>query len=208
MTDSSPDTTVPADEKTSALLKRVLSELKGESTRVGALLYKLRRRSFGGVFLLLATLSLVPGISLIAGFMMIVPASQLIMGYRAPLLPKFLRERQISVTQLRKIGNRIIPWVEKAEQYIKPRWSALTSPSMLVVIGVFVVVLAIVITIPLPLCNLAPAISVTILAFGLLERDGLMILIGLMAGIIALAIGALITCVAIESISHFLLNTT
>jgi hypothetical protein len=207
MTGTSSNSQVQNEEQTSELLSRVLNELTGESIRVGSLLYKLRRRSFGGVFLLLATLSLIPGISLIAGLMMIVPAFQLIIGFRSPLLPKILRERRIKVAQIQKIGNKAVPWVQRAERYIKPRWSVLTSPTMLIITGGAIIVLALVITIPLPLCNLTPAIAVALLSFGLLERDGILIFIGLIMGVIAVTIGALITYVAIESVSHFLLNT-
>lgn len=207
MTNKTLDIDRQNEEQTSELLSRVLSELKGDSIRVGSLLYKLRRRSFGGVFLLLATLSLIPGISLIAGFMMMVPAFQLIIGFRSPLLPKLLRERRINVTQIQKIGNKVVPWVQRAEHYIKPRWPVFTSPSLLAITGISIIVLGLVITIPLPLCNFAPAIAVALLSFGLLERDGLLIFIGLIAGVIALAIGALITYVAVESVSRFLLNT-
>ena len=103
---SSSETSSRLNERTSALLKKVLDELTDETIRVGSLLYKLRKRSFGGVFLLLATLSLLPGISIIAGFMIIIPALQMIIGYRAPLLPRFLRERRISVAKIRKLGNK------------------------------------------------------------------------------------------------------
>ena len=204
---SSSETSSRLNERTSALLKKVLDELTDETIRVGSLLYKLRKRSFGGVFLLLATLSLLPGISIIAGFMIIIPALQMIIGYRAPLLPRFLRERRISVAKIRKLGNKAVPWIEKIEHYIKPRWLGLTSPAMLFLVGITIMMLAIVITIPLPLSNLAPAITVICLAFGLLERDGLLIFIGLIFGTIALTVGILITYVAVESISHFLLNS-
>ena len=204
---SSSETSSRPNERTSALLKKVLDELTDETIRVGSLLYKLRKRSFGGVFLLLATLSLLPGISIIAGFMIIIPALQMIIGYRAPLLPRFLRERRISVAKIRKLGNKAVPWIEKIEHYIKPRWLGLTSPAMLFLVGITIMMLAIVITIPLPLSNLAPAITVICLAFGLLERDGLLIFIGLIFGTIALTVGILITYVAVESISHFLLNS-
>ena len=139
--------------------------------------------------------------------MIIIPALQMIIGYRAPLLPRFLRERRISVAKIRKLGNKAVPWIEKIEHYIKPRWLGLTSPAMLFLVGITIMMLAIVITIPLPLSNLAPAITVICLAFGLLERDGLLIFIGLIFGTIALTVGILITYVAVESISHFLLNS-
>ena len=42
------------------------------------------------------------------------------------------------------------------------------------------------------------------LAFGLLERDGLMISIGLIAAAISITIGVLITYVAIEAVILFL----
>jgi hypothetical protein len=198
------DLPLPEDERTSILLKRVLRELHGDKVSIGHVMHELRRRSFGGALIMLAALSLLPGISFLAGIVMILPALQMVVGYRAPLLPRFIRNRQVEVARLRVLGNKAVVWIEKIERFVKPRWSVLTIPSVITVVGLIVIGLALVITIPLPFSNFPPAIAVLCLAFGILERDGLLIFIGLVVSSIALTIGFLIGYVAIESISRIL----
>ena len=67
-------------------------------------------------------------------------------------------------------------------------------------LGFVVVALALVIMLPLPFSNLPPAIALTCLSLGILERDGLLIGIGLVCAIIALGIGMVLASVAIKSL--------
>ena len=204
VTNLSNDTPVPENEKTSVLIKRVLSELQDDKVTIGYVMHELRRRSFGGALILLAALSLLPGISFFAGLVMILPALQMVAGYRAPLLPRFIRDRQVEVVRLRSLGNKAAVWIEQVERFVKPRWPVLTLPPVITLVGLVVIGLALVITIPLPFSNLPPAIAVLCLAFGMLERDGLLIFIGLIVASIALTIGFLLAYVAIESVSRFI----
>lgn len=178
------ETTRPGAEKTSALLQRLVAELQGEQIRVGFVMYQLRRRSFGGVYMMLAALTLIPGISIFAGLTIIVPALQMVLGYRAPLLPRMIREHHVETAHLRALAERAIPWMKKIERFVKPRSLILTLPLSSSLIGVVVLLLALVITLPLPFSNLPPAIALFCLSFGLLERDGVLIFIGLIAAAI------------------------
>ena len=72
------DISSPSTERTSVLLERLLSELPKEGdVSIGMIVFRLRRRSFGGMFIFLAALSLIPGISFFAGIAMLVPAMSL-----------------------------------------------------------------------------------------------------------------------------------
>ena len=109
----------PTTERTSVLLTRLLSELPEEGyIPIGLIVVRMRRRSFGGIFIILAALGLLPGVSLFAGLAMFVPAGQMAIGFRAPLFPRFIRRRQISVASVRTVGHRVIPWIERAERYV------------------------------------------------------------------------------------------
>jgi len=201
---SSPQNVPPStDEKTSALLRRILAELPADKVRIGHIVRQLRRRSFGGILIILAALGLLPAISFFAGLAMIVPGLQMIAGFRAPLLPRVVRQREIGTDRVRALGNRAIPWIEKLERIVRPRWLFLTLPPMPSVVGFLVIGLALVAMLPLPFSNLPPAVALLCLSMGLLERDGLMILIGLLLAASALIIGVLITYVAVEGIMLF-----
>ena len=188
-----------ADEVTSVLLRRVLAELPTQNVRIGHVVRQLRRRSFGGLFILLAILGLLPGISAFAGLAMIVPGVQLARGLRAPLLPRVVRRRVIDRDVLQAFGAKALPWLDRVERLVRPRWLALTFTPMPSVIGCIMVGLASVIILPLPFSNLPPAIAIFCLSLGMLERDGVLIGIGLLCSAIALAIGVAISVIAVKA---------
>lgn len=185
-------------DRTSDLLRHILDEVSEPTVRVGHIVRKLRRRSFGGLFILLAILGLLPGISLVDGLAMIIPAIQLALGMRAPLLPHFVRMREINIGVLRSVIDRLMPWIERMERRVKPRWPVLSTPPMPNLIGTLIIGLALVVVLPLPFSNMPPAIALVCLALGILERDGLMILLGVIIGLVALAIGVGVAFIALE----------
>ncbi len=187
-------------ETTSSLLLRLISELPGEQVDVDHIVKQLHRRSFGGMFILLAGVGLLPGLSFFAGLAMLVPAVQMVIGFHAPVLPGFIRRRRIDVSTVSTFGNKVIPWIERLERFVRPRWKVLTLLPMPNLIGVAIFGLALVIMLPLPFSNLPPAVAMFCLSLGLLERDGLMIVIGLLAALAALVVGAVITAVAFEAL--------
>jgi len=129
-----------------------------------------------------------------------VPAFQMTLGFRAPLLPRFIRRRRIEVATIRALGHKTIPWVEKIEHYIKPRWISLTLPPAPMIIGVLTIGLALVVMLPLPFSNFLPALALMCFSLGLFERDGLVTAIGLVLAITALIIGCIIGLVAFEAL--------
>ena len=194
----------PRTDKTSVLVRGILDELSGDQVTVGEIVDRLRRRSFGGLMLLLAALGLLPGLSVFAGLAMLIPGAQMAIGLSRPALPGFLRRRRVGVATLRSVGESALPWIERVERYIRPRWFRMTLPPMPHVFGVFVVLLSLVFLLPLPFSNLPPAVALIGLALGLLERDGLVVLIALALGVVALTVGGLVAYVAVEALMLFL----
>lgn len=189
--------------KTSELLRETINNLKGSQIEVGDLIRQFERRSFGGVLLILALLAMVPGISIFAGIAMTVPAYQLLIGLKAPVFPKSVQKRKISVNALKRWGPRVITWVEILEKLVQFRWPMLTNDKAQRVMGLSILILAAVVTIPFPFSNFPPSVAIICFALGLLERDGLMVLIGSFIGVIAFMIGLTIFYVILAWISSF-----
>jgi hypothetical protein len=175
--------------KTSDLLAETLQSLEGSHVAVGDLMMQFQRRSYGGVLLILALLAMVPGISVFAGVAMIVPAFQLFIGLPAPVFPNFIQTRQVGVRGLQKWGMTISHWVKHLETLVVPRWPSLTNDLARKIIGFVVLMLGLVVAIPFPFSNFPPALATLCFALGLLERDGLMILIASILSVIAFTIG-------------------
>ena len=66
------------------------------------------------------------------------------------------------------------------------------------VIGAFYLVLAVILTLPIPLGNVLPALAISIIALGMIERDGVWVLAGFAVGVAAMIVvgGVLSTLVA------------
>jgi hypothetical protein len=73
-----------------------------------------------------------------------------------------------------------------AHRRLRPRWSILYSPSLRWFWGLWVVLMALIIFLPIPFGNLFPAISLLMLGLGLLTRDGLMLVLSLLLGLAGL----------------------
>lgn len=197
------DTSNPSQLKTSELLNETINSLHGKNIEIGELILQFQRRSFGGVLLILAILAMVPGISIFAGIAMIVPAYQLLIGLSAPVFPSSVRKRKVSVNALKRWGPKVITWVILLEKLVRFRWPVLTNTAARRVMGLTIMLLAIIVTIPFPFSNFPPSVAIICFALGLLERDGLMVIIGSLVGVVAFAIGATLFYVAMTWISGF-----
>ena len=82
---------------------------------------------------------------------------------------------------------------------MKPRWSALTSPAVERAIGLFALILALLLALPIPLTGIPLSAGLVLMGIGLIERDGVVVLGGVVAGAIAFAYSGLATIAVWES---------
>ena len=189
--------------RTSALVVETLQALDGTKVSIGSLMTQFQRRSYGGVLLILALLAIIPGISVFAGIAMIVPSFQLFIGLPNPVFPDFIQQRKIGIAGLQKWGIRISVWVERLENLVVPRWPMLSNKLAQKLIGLVILFLALVVAIPFPLSNFLPALATICFALGLLERDGLMIMLAFTISIAAFAIGIAVFYFAVSWVIDF-----
>jgi hypothetical protein len=125
------------------------------------------------------------------------------MGLPAPVFPNVIQQRQIRVTSLQKWGMTISRWVERLETLVVPRWPLLSNRLARRLIGLVILFLGIVVTIPFPFSNFPPALATMCFALGLLERDGLMILIATALSAIAFTIGFAVFYIVMNWVTQF-----
>jgi hypothetical protein len=177
MTDLPP----PKPERISDLMRR-LAEPAGaeEGITIGRILHIFGLRGFAFLLLVISLLNIVifmvPFLSFFFGLPMVVLAAQMTLGFSAPVFPGVLRRRSISRAALEDGVGRGVHWLEKIERYIKPRLAFLSASQLERVHGVFALMLAILVTLPIPVVNVPPSIGLFFLAIGLLERDGFFII--------------------------------
>lgn len=147
-------------------------------------IYTLRGRAYTLLLLLLAlpfiTPIPLPGLSTPFGLAIAFIALRLALGQR-PWLPMKLQRKELPPGFFAKVfafAAKVLAFLEK---FLRPRWAVLTGHTVLLRLhALFVLVAGIVLLAPLPIpfTNSFPAWAIVLIAGGLLERDGLFILLG------------------------------
>jgi hypothetical protein len=171
----------------SAMLDALARDENKERIAIGDLLAALGDRALAALLFVFAfpnVLPTPPGTSSILGAPLIFLAAQLAFG-RRPWLPALIARRSMSRADFATLMRRVGPWLARAERLLRPRVSRLTLPPMEYLIGVVCLALALILVLPIPLGNILPALAISLLALGILERDGLWVLIGLATAVAA-----------------------
>jgi hypothetical protein len=169
-------------QRTSDLL---LAAVRGKSERVtvAEILDALDNRAFGLATLLFAIPSVIPmppGVPTVVGIALLIVSLQMVMGRQELWLPKFLSKQGFSRKSLVSGFEKIKPQLEFIEKFAKPRLLILTGKIATFLIGVVILVMAVILILPLPPGgNFPPALACAVLGMALVERDGIIVLIGL-----------------------------
>jgi hypothetical protein len=179
-----PNDFIPA----SVMLQKLQHDAPSGYFTLDWLMSKLQKQSFGLLMLVLAIVAAAPGICLIGGLLLLIPAFQMILGRPAPTFPHWIGARRISTRHLGPIVQRAIAVLKYLEKTIHPRGRIPLEASKRVV-GIAVVLLsARLILNPIPLSNILPAFVIALISLAYTEEDGLMLSICLLAGFVIIAI--------------------
>jgi hypothetical protein len=166
--------------------------MTGERVTLGEMAEFLGDRSIGGLLLVLALPMALPvpapGLSVLFGVPLIVISAQLALGYRKPWLPGRLARRSILRSKFVTIVDRMLPTLRRLERIVRPRAGWLAGAWARGPVGIICLLLAIIITLPIPLGHVVPGTAISILALGLIERDGAAIALGMLTAVLGLAI--------------------
>lgn len=175
----------------SAALRRLVAGFDGPTVTVGAIADRLGARAFAFV-ILIATLPMIipslPGVSTVFGLLILACALQIAIGRRRIRLPQRLARYSMSSAKVRTVVTKALPAIDRLERIVRTRWTLLTRGAPLSAVGGLMVLLALVMALPIPGANPPPAIACALMAIGILERDGVVVALGIAAGIAALAL--------------------
>lgn len=202
----------PRSRARSKTLSQVLSAIASDTSRdfiaINDLITLLGGRGRAGLILLFAlpnVLPAPPGMSGVLGLPLLYLSVQMMLG-RMPWLPRFIGHRSVPRDRFAMLVETLGPWLARAERLLRPRWPWLVNHGAERVIGAFCLVLAAVLALPIPLGNMLPAFAICLLALGVLERDGLWVLIGTLTGLVSLFIVAGVVYALVKSTIFLMLN--
>jgi hypothetical protein len=173
---------------TSVVLQRLHDEVPTDHFTLGWLMGSLRRRSFGIIMLLLALVAIAPGVSVVAGLLLMVPAFQMIVGQPAPVFPRRIAARPLPTRHLAALVQRAVPVLKYLEKVIYPRWPTPFEATKRLVGTVVLILNITLVFVPIPLSNVVPAFVIALISLAYLEEDGVLLLIALLAAIIVLTV--------------------
>ncbi|HVM23346.1 MAG TPA: exopolysaccharide biosynthesis protein [Sphingomicrobium sp.] len=175
----------------SQLLAQILDSHTGDRLRLSELSGLLRDRAWGGLLLIFAAINILPlppGTTTITGIPLIVLTAQMTIGRATPWFPKRLDRRGITKSEINRLMDKLLPWERRIERIFKPRLCALTNHRAARVIGLVSLILSVILWLPIPLGNHAPAVSMTLFAAALIYRDGVLVLLGGLATLASFAL--------------------
>ena len=171
----------------SQVLESLLDQAPADFFTFGWLMSALHQRSFGILMLLLGLLATVPIGSTVPGIVLAAVAVQMIAGRSAPAFPRFITARRLPTRYLSVLAARSIPVLRYLENAVHPRWPAAFETAKRFV-GIIVLLLtSILLLIPVPLSNIAPAIVIALIALAYIEEDGLLICFAFLAALVLIA---------------------
>ena len=191
-----------------ALSSVFLSLARGPRERVsiGDVDESLRGRSFGPLLMAFSIPNLMPfppGTSTILGLPLLFVAWQLAIGRTEIWMPRVLSQRSVSRARYRRLLARGLPWLRWTERMMRPRRWPFAPERGDRAIGLFALLLAVLVVLPVPFANWLPAFACFCLGVGLTARDGYWLGAAIAAGIVSLAVFVgivLITFLAVEAV--------
>lgn len=155
---------------------------------VGALVDKAAESGFGFLIGVL-TLIAIPfvGLSTPFGLAIALLGAQMMIGRREPWLPARARRRGLTMAMLDRVLVLLARRTRWLTRLTRRRWELAIQPRA---IGLGVVLLALGLALPLPIpgSNLVFLVPLFLYAIGLLERDGLWVVLGHLAALIDIAL--------------------
>ena len=173
---------------TSVVLQQLHDEAPTDHFTLGWLMGSLRKRSFGIIMLLLALVAMAPGVSIVAGVLLMIPAFQMIAGQPAPVFPRRIAARPLPTRHLALLVQRAVPVLKYLETMIHPRWPTPLEATKRLVGTVVVILNTAVVFIPIPLGSVVPALVIALISLAYLEEDGLLLSIALLVAAIVLTV--------------------
>ena len=188
--------------KLSEILQAIAADASRERISLRDLLAIGRDRAFGALLFIFAVPNVIPtppGTSAILGIPLLFLAAQLTLGQAQPWLPKLIAERSMAREDFAALIAKVVPWIARAERMLKPRLDFMAHPSMEWVVGGLCLLLSLILFLPIPLGNMLPALAICFLGLGVLERDGLAILLGAAVTVVSLAVISGVVWAIVES---------
>ena len=174
----------------SHLLTSIVDGIHGETITLRELLERCGRE---GMLMVCAIACLpflipvsIPGVSTVFGAAIVLLALALFLN-RLPWLPQRILDKAMDAKKLKPVLLKGVNIVGKMDRWLSPRWMGLTTSTMQRFNSAVLVFGGLLLMAPLgliPFSNTVPAVGILLLTVGMMQRDGLFVLLGYLGHIL------------------------
>lgn len=127
----------------------------------------------------------VPGMSAVLGLPLFFLTWRMMLGRTGVWLPERLRRQSIAQAAFARTVSSVLPWLRRLERLTRARLPYFSGGYAHRIVGGVGVILAAIISLPIPFGNALPGVALATLSLGLFERDGLVVAIGAFATVLS-----------------------
>ncbi len=153
----------------------------GERMCLGEIIEAFGERAFGAVMLLFAIVNMLPwppGGTTLTGAPLLFLSAELAWGRETLWLPHWLGRASVSRATFRTLSGRLMRLIRFSEGLTRPRLYFLTGRLGQGLIGLACLILSAILVLPVFGGNLLPAIAMGFFSLGIMQRDGVAVLLG------------------------------
>ena len=172
--------------RTSDVFRLLAKQLTGETVTLRSLMERLGDRTFGALLVLVAAFNIIPFVSLISGMLVAALGFQMFLGKKRAWLPVKVLDWPLPADRVRSALLLFEPRIRSIERWVRPRWHFTEAPVVDRMNGLAIAILGVIVALPIPFANLAPALAIIVMGLGLLERDGMIQLLSLLFALASL----------------------
>ena len=177
-----PDYDYQSDSRTFSQVLTDIGSKDDPRLYLGELVNAFGERGFGALMLFFGLMNIaigiIPGTTTVLGAPLILMGLQLMVRQDQLWLPRWALGRSIDRATYSTGLEKVLPPLRMVERLSRPRLPVMTSEVSEMLIGIVTFLLACILVLPIWGGNLVPALIISTFGFGLMQRDGIVVLVG------------------------------
>ena len=148
---------------------------------------------WGGLLVILAAINVIPlppGTNTVLAIPLVLVSAQMALGRASPWFPGRIDRRGITKDELQQLIAKMGPIEARVERIFRPRLGRLTAPAATRAIGLTCMALSVIAGLPILMIHNAPAVAILLFGLALIYRDGVLVILGAIAAVLAVAFDA------------------
>lgn len=188
-------------------LAQIAEESGPDRIMLSELARQLHSRVWGGLLVIFAAINVIPlppGTNSVIAIPLALVSAQMAFGRSSPWFPARIDRRGVTKTELHKLIEKMAPFEARIERIFRPRLGELTGPTATRVIGLLCLILSVIAGLPILMIHNAPAVAILLFGLALIYRDGVLVIIGVIAAILAVLFDAALIIWGVAAVKYAL----